>query len=249
MLAEKLRLMLEEAGVSFKTNTKSFVMGCPRCRKREKLYIRKTDGRFVCWVCNETEGYHGAAEWCLTDLTGKPVDQIRRYLYGETAPVSQFIDIRFDEFFGVDDEIPVFVEVGLKPLDDDPGFRALDTPAGAAGAAYLAKRKVPTDIALQYGIKAWPAKKSVVFPVVYRGVQVGWQTRYIEDTATPFSQWFGGMLESRIGGAMLRASGTGELLLARRLAEQAPLQFIENALKRSSNVRVQPMAHCFCTPL
>jgi hypothetical protein len=179
MLAEKLRLMLEEAGVSFKTNTKSFVMGCPRCRKREKLYIRKTDGRFVCWVCNETEGYHGAAEWCLTDLTGKPVDQIRRYLYGETAPVSQFIDIRFDEFFGVDDEIPVFVEVGLKPLDDDPGFRALDTPAGAAGAAYLAKRKVPTDIALQYGIKAWPAKKSVVFPVVYRGVQVGWQTRYI----------------------------------------------------------------------
>ena len=76
-----------------------------------------------------------------------------------------------------------------------------------------------------------------------------WQTRYIEDTATPFSQWFGGMLESRIGGAMLRASGTGELLLARRLAEQAPLQFIENALKRSGNVRVQPMAHCFCTPL
>ena len=76
-----------------------------------------------------------------------------------------------------------------------------------------------------------------------------WQTRYLEDTATPFSQWFGGLLESRVGMAMLRASGSGELLLARRLAEQVPLRFIENALERRGNARVTPLAHCFCSPL
>lgn len=73
-----------------------------------------------------------------------------------------------------------------------------------------------------------------------------WQVRYIEDTATPFSQMFGGLLESRAGLAMLQASGSGELLLARRLAERSPLRFVEDALKRNGSARVQPMAHCFC---
>ena len=64
-----------------------------------------------------------------------------------------------------------------------------------------------------------------------------------------FSQWFGGMLESRAGLALLRRSGTAELLLARRLADQSPLRFVESALARGGKARVQPLAHCFCTPL
>ena len=79
------------------------------------------------------------------------------------------------------------------------------------------------------------------------GKPEAWQVRYLEDTATPFSQWFGGMLESRAGLALLRASGGAELLLARRLAERGPLQLVEQALARGGNARVQPMAHCFCT--
>ena len=73
-----------------------------------------------------------------------------------------------------------------------------------------------------------------------------WQLRYVEDTATPFSQMFGGLLESRAGLALLRASGGDELLLARRLADASPLRLVEDALKRGGNSRVQPMAHCFC---
>jgi len=182
MLAEKLRLMLEESGISFKSNTKSYVMECPRCHKREKLYIRKADGRFVCWVCKESEGYSGYAEWCLTDLTGKPVDQIRAYLYGVNTPVGRFIDIKFDEFFGDEDEIPMFVGGDLKPIEDDPGFRDLDSPAGTRGVAYLARRGISLGVAKEYGIKTWPARNSIVFPVVFRGSQVGWQTRYIGET-------------------------------------------------------------------
>ena len=81
------------------------------------------------------------------------------------------------------------------------------------------------------------------------GKPATWQTRYIEDRATPFSQFFGGMLESRAGLALLRASGTGELLLARHLAERSPLRFVEEAVRRGGKARVQPMAHCFCTPM
>ena len=74
-----------------------------------------------------------------------------------------------------------------------------------------------------------------------------WQARYIEDSATPLSQWFGGMLQSRAGLSLLQASGVGELVLARQLQAQAPLRFIDNALRNRGNVRVTPLAYCFCT--
>ena len=75
-----------------------------------------------------------------------------------------------------------------------------------------------------------------------------WQARYIEDSATPLSQWFGGMLQSRAGLSLLQASGIGELVLARQLQAQAPLRFIENALRTPGNARVTPVAYCFCMP-
>ena len=75
-----------------------------------------------------------------------------------------------------------------------------------------------------------------------------WQARYIEDSATPLSQWFGGMLQSRAGLSLLQASGIGELVLARQLQAQAPLRFIENALRTPGNARVTPLAYCFCMP-
>ena len=75
-----------------------------------------------------------------------------------------------------------------------------------------------------------------------------WQARYIEDSATPLSQWFGGMLQSLAGLSLLQASGIGELVLARQLQAQAPLRFIENALRTPGNARVTPLAYCFCMP-
>ncbi len=76
-----------------------------------------------------------------------------------------------------------------------------------------------------------------------------WQTHYIEPMAKPFEQWFGGLVESRVGLGLLRASGIGEALLLEHVAAQAsaPLRFVENALKHRGSVRVTPLAHCFCT--
>ena len=78
-----------------------------------------------------------------------------------------------------------------------------------------------------------------------------WQTRYIEPMAKPFEQWFGGLIESRAGLGLLRASGIGEALLLQHVAEQAgaPLRFVGNALKQRGGVRVTPLAHCLCSAM
>ena len=74
-----------------------------------------------------------------------------------------------------------------------------------------------------------------------------WQARYIEHGAKPFEQWFGGLIESRIGLGLLRASGVGEALLLQHVQAQAPLRLLDAAVKRRGNVRVLPLAHCFCS--
>ncbi len=73
-----------------------------------------------------------------------------------------------------------------------------------------------------------------------------WQTRYIEQSIKPFEQWFGGLVESRVGMSMLRASGVGEALLLQHLKAQAPLRLLDTVMQEHGNVRVLPLAHCFC---
>lgn len=69
--------------------------------------------------------------------------------------------------------------------------------------------------------------------------------------AKPFEQWFGGLVSSKAGLGLLRASGIGEALLLEHVASQArvPLKLLDDAIKQRGSVRVMPLAHCFCTPL
>lgn len=73
-----------------------------------------------------------------------------------------------------------------------------------------------------------------------------WQTHYIEESAKPFAQMFGGFVQSRVGLAMLRASGIGESLMLQHVKAQAPLRLLDTVIQQRGNVRVQPLAHCFC---
>ena len=81
------------------------------------------------------------------------------------------------------------------------------------------------------------------------GKPEAWQTQYVEPSAKPLEQWFGGLVESRAGLGLLRASGVGEALLLQHVASQAaaPLRFVDNALKHRGSARVMPLAHCFCS--
>jgi hypothetical protein len=180
-LAPIIQSLLDDGGVSYKNNSKSFILNCPKCSKKDKLYIRKVDGAFCCWVCRETEGFAGKAEWALTHLVRMSVEDLRARLYGRGQALA-FLELHLDDFFGEDDEIPGWAPEELPEMMPDPGFRDLDTDAGAPGRAYLEGRGLPLALCQAYGIQYWPAKTSVVFPVRQQSRLVGWQTRQIGPT-------------------------------------------------------------------
>jgi hypothetical protein len=177
-----LRQLLVESGLQYTQNGKSYVFTCPRCKGKKKLFMRKADGRFVCWKCKETDGYQGRPEFALADLLDQTIKQVAGRLYGGAyTPTGVFLDVRVTDFFDdgdedddVEEEI-VSLPTVLWPFD----YYELDHPFAAKGVRYLANRGVPVDIAMQYGIRYWPEGQRVIFPVQDAGSLYGWQGRLI----------------------------------------------------------------------
>lgn len=179
-----LRQVLAEVGLSYKQNSKSYIFNCPRCKGKQKLFMRKADGRFVCWKCKETEGYQGRPEFALADLLNQKVSQVAARLYGGAhIPVSVFLDVRLTDFFGdddVDEDDDVVEDIVTLPRLHWPfDYYPIDDPFAARGAAYLEGRGVPLNIARQYGIRYWPEGRRVIFPVAAGGALHGWQGRLV----------------------------------------------------------------------
>lgn len=182
----KLLLFIEEAGLSYKTTSKSFIFDCPLCQSKDRLYIRKNDGRFICWKCATSRRFQGAPEFALEALTGTALKRIREALYGDKHYQAAIaLDITLDVF---NDE--------LGPLDDElEGYRDIPSvewpyhclPLWAKGAEngvrYMESRGVPYDIACDYHIHYSPEKRSVVFPIEIGKKLVGYQYRTIDPTS------------------------------------------------------------------
>lgn len=179
----EIRALLQEHGVSFKPNSKSFIMSCPRCGKSQKLYIRKADGRFVCWYCKEIDGFQGRAEFALAELCSLPVQEVQKRLYGEGhgKPTAIYLTIDVADFEDEDSDDYVDLQQQLKPQAWPLDFYPLDHELGVKGARYLESRGIPTSVAMEYGIRYYPAKTSVVFPVQSQGQLYGWQQRLVEN--------------------------------------------------------------------
>jgi hypothetical protein len=174
-----LKALVEDSGISFKQNGKSYILTCPKCAKREKLYIRKSDGRFVCWHC-AAEGFQGRAEYALVEVLSLPLKAIQTKLYGhEAAPGTQHIKLNIKDFFSDEDEID---EDAARPLQTEfpPDFVPIDHAHAAKGRAYLEARGIPVDIASQYNLQYWPMRRRVVYPVCHEGKVFGWEARTIE---------------------------------------------------------------------
>ena len=181
----KLEAFINEAGLSYKTTSKSFIFDCPLCQKKDRLYLRKADGRFICWKCATTNRFQGAPEFALEALTGTSLKRIREALYGSSHyQASLALNITLDAF---NDE--------LGPLDDElegyQDFQELTWPyhclplsarASLDGENYLVSRGVPISIAMLYGIRYSPERRSVVFPVEIGKKLVGYQYRTIDPT-------------------------------------------------------------------
>lgn len=180
----KLAKYVRDAGLSFKQNSKSFIFTCPLCSGKEKLYIRKRDGRFACWKCRETQGFQGAPEYAFAKLQDLPVSVIKKALYGHSGEKSTtFIDLPFKEFLDEDDDFIEIVQEETLQQATWPYYCIELTFKGAKrGVDYLASRGIPLEVAQQYQIRYSPEKEALVFPIIVNSRLVGWQFRTIEKT-------------------------------------------------------------------
>lgn len=184
---QKLRELIENSGLSLHQNTRSFIFTCPRCQKKDKLYIRKSDGRFICFVCAEGEGrFRGRAEFAIAELFGWPIREVRRHLYGEDfdeKTVEDFLNFQLYDFFGDTDEIAENVTSTLPTLLWPMDYLPIDHPAAIRGLRYLEQeRGVPLDLAKFYGLRYCPPQRRVIFPVETDNRLIGWQARSVIPT-------------------------------------------------------------------
>lgn len=173
---EALREALEAGGVSFKQNAASFILTCPICQKSQKLYIRKRDGYFKCWLCAETEGFKGRAQYALAKLFGGSPRDYEPQLYGGVVPLEHLEDDDLNNIWRDDEfEEP---EPELTGWEWPPGAVPILDAKGARGLSYLEGRGIPAAVAERYGIYYSPHENRVLFPFYVGGELCGWQGRY-----------------------------------------------------------------------
>lgn len=171
---------LRDVGLNPRQNSVSYIFDCPRCGKSKKLYIRKRDGRFVCWFCRTSEeGFEGRAEYALAEILQISAKSIAAKLYlQEEMPEGVFLDYSIEDWFDNDEEEEE--AEGLRVLQWPLDYYPLDHPHAARGVKYLVEeRGIPIDIAMEYGIRYAPAHRRVVFPVQSTGALYGWQERLV----------------------------------------------------------------------
>jgi hypothetical protein len=179
MDAQKLLSFVKNTGLSYKQNSKSFIFTCPICNGKEKLYIRKRDGKFACWRCRETKGFQGAPEFAFAELLNLPVKEVKERLYGSlhVGALSTFITL--DEFVDEDDIVEDLPE-DFPSLTFPYHCLPIGNSGTQKGVDYLNSRGIPLDIARIYQIRYSPEKQAIVFPSYVNSSLVGWQYRSIE---------------------------------------------------------------------
>lgn len=183
-----LERIIKGSGIPFRQNTIAWIFACPRCSKKDKLYIRKRDGRFVCWVCREIDRFQGRPEFALRELLDRSLKDLQEELYGDDIP-DQMVEFELDlrDLLEEEDEIalPPEPKVTTFPFD----FYGPEHPLFADGARYLHGRGMNIDHVRTYDIRYCPAytqgsmKRSdrrVIFPVKIDGELIGWQARLID---------------------------------------------------------------------
>lgn len=181
--AVALQRLLEDSGATYKTNKRSYVFSCPRCAKKDKLMMFRADGRFICWVCAETSGFKGRAEFALTEILGMPVGHIQEKIYGDSFAdtPADFFSITLRDFFE-DEPVPddlVQQQRGIQyPLD----FYPVDHQFGRRGLEYLQGRGIDAETARFYDLRYCPVQRRVIFPIKVGEKLLGWQARATFET-------------------------------------------------------------------
>lgn len=175
--ANALAELIEGSGVSFRKGSASYVFTCPRCSKKEKLYLRRSNGQFICFYCAETQNFKGRPEYALTEILGMPISDIRRKIYGSITPDDDGVVVFvLKDFFGSDPEPE---EYALPSMEWPSDFFPIDAEQAKDGLKYLENRGITLERALEYDIRYWATKKRVAFPVYDGSRLLGYQARII----------------------------------------------------------------------
>lgn len=173
--------LLRDHAKGLTENSKSWIFDCPLCGKSEKLFMLKNTGRFVCWRCRDTDGYEGNPEFVLKDVTGLPLAEIKRRIYGIDSYRSGVLGGNLKDFW--DDEEVISTDTYIpKPVFFRSEFYDLDHKWSKRGLEYLAGRGVSLEIARRYDLKYSPPDRRIIIPIKRQGELYGWQARAIFDT-------------------------------------------------------------------
>lgn len=181
---QKISQYIKDLGISYKETSKSFIFNCPLCGGKDKLYIRKEDGRFRCFRCVTDNGFKGNIEYAIVELTTIPLVTIKKSLYGFTQEQGGVLDVKLKNYFDEED-------FDKEDFDKEESIPTLTWPyhcipithSGAQkGRDYLNGRGITTELADRYQIRYSPIDRAVVFPVIENKNLYGWQFRTIDKT-------------------------------------------------------------------
>lgn len=172
--------ILGRSGISFQKSLNAACLTCPRCNKKNKLYIYKK-GNFRCFYCCGDHGarpFSGSCEWALFELTGERPSDIKDEVFGVGAPLAVFLDADIRNPYEEEEEdgdVVYKMDPVYPPLD----FVHLNTEAGQKGLKYLESRGIPAELAMSLDIRYHPMSQRVVFPVKRGDDWLGWQSRIV----------------------------------------------------------------------
>jgi hypothetical protein len=184
---QALTRLIKDSGLHYRESGQSYKFECPRCHKSEKLYLRKSDGRFKCFYCSSNGNFSGKAEFALRELLSLPLREIQKQLYGHSTEhlSNDYIELDLADFWNEEEDgfTSETLEPALTSVVWPPDFVGPDNPKlFVKGARYLHSRGVTLDHVQTYDLRYSPVEKRVIFPVKVEGKLVGWQGRYIGPT-------------------------------------------------------------------
>lgn len=177
--SENLEKIIKNGGIQYKTTISSYVFDCPRCGKKDKLWIYRNKPFFCCFVCRETTNFQGKAEYVLSELYGRSIEDMKIQLYGDKREVfSSFMELDLKDPWG-DSEEEIEIELEPEEVSINPEFVGPDNVLFNPGRLYLNGRGILEEHIKEYGIMYHPKWRCVVFPVFVNNSLVGWQERSI----------------------------------------------------------------------
>lgn len=172
-----LKAFIEAGDVPFTEGASSFIFTCPRCNKERKLYIRKRDGRFVCFRCREDSNFQGKrTEFALAELYNISIDQAVEQIYPNfDIALKSYLELKLVNPY--DDNEEIIEEDELLGISMPSEFVGIESDKSIKGISYMISRGVGVDLFDKYDLKYNPKWRTVVFPVYMGGTLVGWQER------------------------------------------------------------------------